>query len=912
MKVRISTVVNMALMLALLAASLPMDIGIAQGNQPNCPPYAQLKNIEPGFTQSVPKECLKQAKQPASPQLMTLNQISPLSSGGPDDFGYIFDDTVPFNWVTLSELGGFTGADDYALGPIDFGSFFTFPFYGSTYSDLYISSNGLITFGQGSCCDWGGSNIPSTGTPNNFIAPFWEDLFVGSPANNGSVWYAQGGVAPDRYFAVEWRDGTTYTGSDPFSFQVLIYENGDILVQIQSLPASYYSTVGIENATGDDGLQYQAGDTGLSVPIAIKFIYPTAPTPRLQILPLSAGKFASTTSDAFFPLTIKNTGSAGSDTYDLTTASSWAANLYQDGCVTPLTDTDADTTPDTGPIPEGSSTTICVGFTPPSGAGIGDMNNANVTVTSSLDPAKTKSSEMSMVIPTSFAQVFEDYEDAAMAFRISQPESTLTNYVTNDFHYGDAPATIGLPDGTYMYIWHRTNNPNGFTYSDIEFTFVSGDGTTSTPVEKLTNNVNNRLTMDFVPAVAVTPDGTIGVLWYRFLADNPNGTFVYNFNIYFAALSATGSLLSGPTNVTNNTLWDDYDNLDVPHFYNPAIAATNDNRFVLGWEDQRTDGAGTFFTNIWYSILDTAGTNVFAPILTSNFQSSYDPYLNTLNDGNVMLTFHAFDGNTISPYYAVIASDGTLPKPVTNLDPNGLYYPFTTPDAVALSDGNTALAWPTFYGVALGVLDPTYNVISGPTYAYNPYAFYNQAISLTRDAEDHIIMTWLDFDSYPSTHLFYALADSAGTFITNPIPMRISVTGLVTSENGQGNAPYPIEVAQEPLEVGIDIRPGSTVNPVNTKSMGVIPVAILSTPDFDALSMVDISSLTFGRTGDENSLAFCNTNGTDANDDGLPDLTCFFQTQATGFQPGDDTGILKGAATDGSELVGHDLVRVLK
>ncbi|UCC63458.1 MAG: hypothetical protein JSV36_22495 [Anaerolineae bacterium] len=60
------------------------------------------------------------------------------------------------------------------------------------------------------------------------------------------------------------------------------------------------------------------------------------------------------------------------------------------------------------------------------------------------------------------------------------------------------------------------------------------------------------------------------------------------------------------------------------------------------------------------------------------------------------------------------------------------------------------------------------------------------------------------------------------------------------------------------VAVEIDIKPDSYPNSINPKSQGKIPVAILSTPDLWAPVEVDPGSLTFGHTGDEGSLAFCN------------------------------------------------------
>jgi hypothetical protein len=118
------------------------------------------------------------------------------------------------------------------------------------------------------------------------------------------------------------------------------------------------------------------------------------------------------------------------------------------------------------------------------------------------------------------------------------------------------------------------------------------------------------------------------------------------------------------------------------------------------------------------------------------------------------------------------------------------------------------------------------------------------------------------------------------------------------------------------IEIPIDIKPGSDVNPVNPASKGTITVAALSTESFDATD-VDRETLTFGRSGDEPSLArrgsrdapHCSIE--DANEDGLPDLICHFETRACGFVVGDSMGILRGATLEGDLFEGRDAVRIV-
>jgi hypothetical protein len=82
--------------------------------------------------------------------------------------------------------------------------------------------------------------------------------------------------------------------------------------------------------------------------------------------------------------------------------------------------------------------------------------------------------------------------------------------------------------------------------------------------------------------------------------------------------------------------------------------------------------------------------------------------------------------------------------------------------------------------------------------------------------------------------------------------------------------------------------------------------------DVDAPAEVNRTSLTFGRSGDEESLAFCTRSAEDVNGDGLLDLVCHFQTQQTGFQASDTEGILKGQTMDGTPIEGRDAVRIIE
>jgi uncharacterized delta-60 repeat protein len=130
---------------------------------------------------------------------------------------------------------------------------------------------------------------------------------------------------------------------------------------------------------------------------------------------------------------------------------------------------------------------------------------------------------------------------------------------------------------------------------------------------------------------------------------------------------------------------------------------------------------------------------------------------------------------------------------------------------------------------------------------------------------------------------------------------------------GSSNAAFAVaryDITNLGGELAIDIKPNSQSNHVNPNSRGRIKVAILSTPNLDALTMIDRNTVRFGRTGTEESLLRCKKRGRDVNKDGLRDLVCVFSIPLTGFQKGDQVGILNAHTVDGIALTGSDSIQV--
>jgi len=147
-------------------------------------------------------------------------------------------------------------------------------------------------------------------------------------------------------------------------------------------------------------------------------------------------------------------------------------------------------------------------------------------------------------------------------------------------------------------------------------------------------------------------------------------------------------------------------------------------------------------------------------------------------------------------------------------------------------------------------------------------------------------------------------------------PRKFEDGGTVALVNGRTNGTYKLIISgvTPPPSVQyilIDIRPGSDGKaPINLKSKGNIPVALLSSKTFNAMK-ADRDSIRFGppnRNGTKPER--CAKEGEDVNVDGYLDLVCHFDTQATGFNASDEEGIVKGRI-EGKDFQGRGYLKMV-
>jgi hypothetical protein len=166
-----------------------------------------------------------------------------------DGYGYRASQ-VPFEFTSISATGAsilpnvddsFTELTDLALGD------FQFPFYGATYKNLFVATNGLVTFGAGdSEFDNGDLSLLSTAS----IAGLWDDIVT----NASGVRWRLTGTGNEQVLTIQW-DAARYIDSGAtITFQMVLEEAGGA-IQFNYLDISATTSTHDEGSSATVGIR---------------------------------------------------------------------------------------------------------------------------------------------------------------------------------------------------------------------------------------------------------------------------------------------------------------------------------------------------------------------------------------------------------------------------------------------------------------------------------------------------------------------------------------------------------------------------------------------------------------------------------------------------------------------------------
>ena len=613
----------------------------------------------------------------------------PQSAGGPDAFGYVWDDTTTYSWIDTSGGTSVSLRDDDWAGPFPLG--FTFNFYGQNYTQFYIDSNGYIGFDPTQKASyWSNVRLPSAHRPNNVVAPFWEDF---DPTQGGVIRYRTVGTSPNQMMVVEWSNVPIYGTSELQSFQLILYE-GSNNIKYQ-YPATrhgdsgylFYATACIENDDGTIGLEYP-----YLIPItttrAVQFNY-NRPAYNVFLTPWLQGSSAAAGASASFHVLVKNLGT-NADTYTLSrsaySGADWAVSFYQSDGITPLAGNS------TGSIAAGAQKDIVAKVNVLAGASIGSWSRVAVRTTSQTSGTVQSTVVLDAMNTPSFYQAYvDDYsgdgtEDSENYIDPIVAGAHRSMRLTTDLDNSNYAGITAMPDGNAVTVWNTnyTNN-NSISVSDVQYAVVDQNGSFVRPITRLTNNsAATQRTFDFSPAPAVAPNGNILIGWA--LQKDTNGDrSIDRYDAWYTIVSRSGGTIKVPTALTNNAS-------DYPRDYPPSVVALINGNFLLTWEHAASSSGPV---DIHYAVLDSNGNIVKGPTrLTGGGGLNVTPGAASFPNGKAAIVWISYntDGNG-EVYYAVLNADGTSPNVLTPITANGANASSSDPDVAALADGQLAVAW---------------------------------------------------------------------------------------------------------------------------------------------------------------------------------------------------------------------------
>src|SRR6185369_9151647 len=212
----------------------------------NCPSLANADQVDLNGD-GVGDACAVQGKLDTTACYRASDTIAPPDGSEPT---FAFDDIASTG--TVVPIGSHQASGALPIG-------FNFVFYGTTYSQVFVSSNGFLTFigGQGEGPS-GGIAIPQSFGPKAMVG----GLLAHMHPSVGQIVGQTVGTAPDRRFVLQFKDVPNVDQfPSPFqTWQIILAETtNEIEVQYLAATGNFVSA-GIQDQNGTHGLQWAGLD----------------------------------------------------------------------------------------------------------------------------------------------------------------------------------------------------------------------------------------------------------------------------------------------------------------------------------------------------------------------------------------------------------------------------------------------------------------------------------------------------------------------------------------------------------------------------------------------------------------------------------------------------------------------------
>jgi Secretion system C-terminal sorting domain/Carboxypeptidase regulatory-like domain len=183
-------------------------------------------------------------------------------AGGPDGFGYVWKDNdepdgPTYSWVDISGTGTNIASqlsDDSQAGPFPIG--FSFNYYGTTYTDFYIHSNGIVSLTAIPTAPWTNAALPGTFT-GPVICWYWDDFNVSNGAD-GDIYYETVTIGDQNALVMSYVNCGHFGITAFMTGQMILFDDSRIITQYDAFDLTWpldSATIGLRNTDGSIFLQ---------------------------------------------------------------------------------------------------------------------------------------------------------------------------------------------------------------------------------------------------------------------------------------------------------------------------------------------------------------------------------------------------------------------------------------------------------------------------------------------------------------------------------------------------------------------------------------------------------------------------------------------------------------------------------